>query len=858
MSGESGQPQAGPSQAGVDMPHPERNQTGVPGGVIREVGALERQSWIQKVLEQVTDSPRRWVTPSEVVPVAVLAVQRYLLEDEPRDVEPKPPLYCFDVTISDGVYQEKCYLDPSRNSLVYKNILKVGIEMRISRVSCIYNEKRVGQGILCIDEVLCGELLESVSLETPFRNSAHREVPERPLRGGKSHYLPLWNNEDPYGDIWLNNKQPEEHDFNNTKIISLSHLETTWSNRKSFPALLVRILHKSKLRYYGKPNKKMIEPYQTFLEVADSSGTVSVIMWNTLCPEWYKSLHVGLVLLLQDYSVKKSYPFRMQPLPVDPKIKLISTMEICLNVRDPPTNIVIIPEKQVKPEWRLPKLNHRFVTRSELDKMPNNSICDVIGVLVFVGRVQRSKKKDSREDFWSYRWIHIADGTSEQPFIVELFSTSQPEIFEHIYPMTHFMCTQLKVVKNDAQVPKLLYLTTTNESHIFLTGHKGQPCTNDAKVKNFIQWIKAKNDSGEVKNTVMGGYYPYPPVPETFLKYSSSLKVESLLTALSEVKVEIEDLQYREQKRIAIQGIITVIKYVPRNSATESASASETLRNANRPSTSEAARKESQSQEKDGKRHHDDGSGSSQCCRSAHASSSPVTKKKIMQTPSGKQIPVPQPETSSQVKGSAPSMPSSSHSGQENSSGAFVAKARKTISDKWESQLWREKKLDLIDHLHYSQVYPESIPRKFSFEHRHFLSRQFNSQPAKYIPPEGRVPKLDNFKSARSLGHFELTILGLNHEIAIDVAFLPMYSLQDIRTSQVDTLLTCMNYSCVYPQGSTANEKVTGSRGLAGDIIKAVAKMDRSHVICILDICSLGNNKAEVYLHKIYEPNKTS
>lgn len=45
---------------------------------------------------------------------------------------------------------------------------------------------------------------------------------------------------------------------------------------------------------------------------------------------------------------------------------------------------------------------------------------------------------------------------------------------------------------------------------------------------------------------------------------------------------------------------------------------------------------------------------------------------------------------------------------------------------------------------------------------------------------------------------------------------------------------------------------------LLGDIIKAVAKMDRSHVICILDICSLGNNKAEVYLHKIYKPNKTS
>jgi hypothetical protein len=47
-----------------------------------------------------------------------------------------------------------------------------------------------------------------------------------------------------------------------TKIISLSHLEMTWTSRKDFPALLVRILHKSKLRYYGKPDKMMIEPYQ--------------------------------------------------------------------------------------------------------------------------------------------------------------------------------------------------------------------------------------------------------------------------------------------------------------------------------------------------------------------------------------------------------------------------------------------------------------------------------------------------------------------------------------------------------------------------------------------------------------------
>ncbi|XP_060039006.1 RPA-related protein RADX [Erinaceus europaeus] len=866
MLGELDQPQAGPSHAGHDPPNPnpERGRVGVPGGVIRRAGGHGPRSWIQKILEQITDSPLQWVTPSEVVPVAVVAVQRYLLENEPRDKMPKMrkrPFYCFDVTISDGVYREKCYLDPRLNFLVYKNILRVGVEIRISRVSCLYNERRLGQGIVCIDNVHCGKTLGTIPLETPFRNSAHQEIPERPLRGGKSHYLPLWNNEDPYGDIWLTNKAPEEHDFTDTKIITLSHLEMTWKNRRIFPALLVRILYKSKLRYYGRPDKKMVEPYQTFLEVADSSGTVSVIMWNALCPEWYKSLRTGLILLLRDYSVKRSYPFRIQPLPVDPQIKLISTIEICLNLRDPPTNIIIIPENQEKPEWRLPALSHRFITRSELDDMSENSICDVIGLLVFVGRVQRSKKKESREDFCSYRWIHIADGTSDLPFIVELFSTSQPEIFENIYPMMYFVCTQLKVVRNNTLIPNLLYLTTTNESRVFITGHRSQPYITDHKVKNFIQWVKAKADSGEEKNTVIGGYYPYPPVPETFLKYSRSLKVESLLTAINEVRKEIEDLQYREQKRIAIQGIITAIKYVPPSSTTESASSSETLRKANRPSASEEARRESQTQERGGALYRDDVPTTSQCIPATYTCLSPSKKKRILDSSYGTLVPVSQPKASAQERGSKPGMRGISPSiipNRASTNFSYQGKARKTIIDKWESQLWKEKKLGLMDHLHYSTVHPESIPRKFDLEHRKFLIQQFNSQPSKYTPPEAVDPKLEDFKSARCLGYFEMTILGLNHEIAIDVAFLPMYCSEDLRASQIDTLLTCMNYSCVYPQEVTGSERVPGPRAIAGDIMKAIIELDRVHIVGVLDICNLGDNKVEVYLHKIYSPENTS
>ncbi|KAL6089875.1 hypothetical protein STEG23_030375 [Scotinomys teguina] len=80
----------------------------------------------------------------------------------------------------------------------------------------------------------------------------------------------------------------------------------------------------------------------------------------------------------------------------------------------------------------------------------------------------------------------------------------------------------MKVVRNNSQLPNLLYLTTTNESQVFITA-------------------------------------------------------ESLLTAINEVRKVTEVLQYREQKWIAIQEIIAAIKYIPHNHSAERAPASETL-----------------------------------------------------------------------------------------------------------------------------------------------------------------------------------------------------------------------------------------------------------------------------------------
>lgn len=63
----------------------------------------------------------------------------------------------------------------------------------------------------------------------------------------------------------------------------------------------------------------------------------------------------------------------------------------------------------------------------------------------------------------------------------------------------------------------------------------------------------------------------------------------------------------------------------------------------------------------------------------------------------------------------------------------------------------------------------------------------------------------------------DLSLTGLNHEIAIDVPFLPMYSPEDVQTSQIETFLTCMNYSCAYPPEASGRGKVPDPKAVAGN-----------------------------------------
>uniref|UniRef100_A0A4W3JS73 RPA1 related single stranded DNA binding protein, X-linked n=1 Tax=Callorhinchus milii TaxID=7868 RepID=A0A4W3JS73_CALMI len=490
-------------------------------------------------------------SPTGEAQVLVLAVERYLRDRTGPGPASGSGSSLYDVTVTGlGVPVKKYLLSPQLNRLVQRNLLSSGCLLRVSRFSALPN------GVPVIERA---EALGAAS-PAPAAGLPASLPGSRPLTTCRRHYLPLWGDSDYYGEEWrAMDKSPV---FANQNIITLKELEMTWKGRWKLPPLLVKVMYKSRLRHYGKPCKNVDWPYQAYFEVADCSGMMTAVLWNSLCPRLFRSLEIGTVLLIQQYVVKDGYQKRTRPVSYYPEIKICNEIDISLNSQKPTADIKIIPQNQVKPEWRLPEINNIFfVSRNKLETLPDNYTCDVIGLVTFVGRCERIRKTDD-EDFWIRRFVEMVDETSEKPFILELYSTSQPEIHEKLHPVTFLVCTQMRIIGSNLQTGKpITYLTSSSETQIYVTGyHKGRPYTADSRVKRFIQWAKSQQEKDFLERAFVGGHYSFPLLPSSFREYSQSIK-EITLTSMGEVKEKIESLNYKEHKRLVVQGIITSVRY---------------------------------------------------------------------------------------------------------------------------------------------------------------------------------------------------------------------------------------------------------------------------------------------------------
>ncbi|CAJ1064227.1 RPA-related protein RADX isoform X1 [Xyrichtys novacula] len=805
-----------------------------------EVSDVSKLSFLQRTLERGSSSKCLKLRGGEVC-VAVISVQRYLSEQSDGQ---QGDSYSYDVTITDGVWRTKCFLHTSLNHLVQTNTLRTGRDISITQCSFVYNERSLGPGYICIEELTCGAdrsvVLSSVkdvsALPMLVQHGMKRGVEllsDVPLKASRKHYLSLWNNDDPEGDTWIPGSPSTNTPLDVSKLTPLSSLESSLHQGWKPLPLLVRIIHKSKLRYYGRFGPKVDYPFQAYFEVADQSGITSLVLWNDLCLEFYQRLTVGTVLYLQNYFLRKSYSKRSRPYMDHYRMKIFTSVEISLDPRS--AVITVVSPKGVLPQWRLPEVSYQFTTRSELETLSNNSACDVICLVTFVGRVERVKSKypAGPEKFWTYRWIHGFDGTSEQPFILEVFSSSQPDVYSQLGPMAYLVCTQMRVCHVEGS---LLYLTSSNETESFITGyHKGRPYVSDPKVKSFITWTKTLKDDVFLQKSTVGGHYCYPHPP---LNYTQSMTdtpspAQATLVSVADLKKELETLHYREHKRLAIQGQITAVRYIKHPKTTESTGTDRT----------EVSNVPADVCESDTHSH------PSTAEQTSMAEKTSASKRKRGQKRAYEKITEGGEQDQEEESYSDPEevQEFESHSHLQN-------EERDSDALSWESSGWSQQKEELWEHLCHGGLNQVSLCQRFTIDDKDILLQQSNLQPARWTPENNTGPTSPLTDS----GYYQVTILGMNKEIAVDAVFSPIVSAEEPRAVGLpqdphgNTMLSCLSSGFLCPLNDPANHSEVMHPEPA-EVLMTASELEDTHVVCVLDLCHLGGDQIEVFVSKVYK-----
>uniref|UniRef100_A0A8P4K7B4 RPA-related protein RADX n=1 Tax=Dicentrarchus labrax TaxID=13489 RepID=A0A8P4K7B4_DICLA len=304
--------------------------------------------------------------------------------------------------------------------------------------------------------------------------------------------------------------------------------------------------------YYGRTDRNCDCPYKAVVEVCDRTGSVCVVLWNSVCVGWYRSLKPGDIISLRHYRVKQRY----QAEPDD--------IEISVNSRNPAARISILPESSVSPEYLPPTPPYSFYTSEDLLDRPAGVVCDVIGLLTFSGRPERIRSKDGRgAELLEYRWLRLEDGTSNQPIMVKLFSTSQPESHRKLHPLSVVVCSRLKLIRAEG-TDVGLYLTNSAYTQVYCTGlghHSEMSYRKLQPVRRFLRWMRSQDDGQVLSRALIGGSFTHPPPPVSLETYMKDRRGEPGFLRGAELQREVERLCYRERRTFCIQAAVTMVTY---------------------------------------------------------------------------------------------------------------------------------------------------------------------------------------------------------------------------------------------------------------------------------------------------------
>uniref|UniRef100_A0AAQ4S2L0 RPA-related protein RADX-like n=1 Tax=Gasterosteus aculeatus aculeatus TaxID=481459 RepID=A0AAQ4S2L0_GASAC len=395
--------------------------------------------------------PNKWSSPAICREVLyVVELQRYSRDQGSSVYFPQAVLNgddLYDATLTDGHCRLRVTLDPGLNPLVERYVLRSGSALCDAAFTPAMTAQLPACPMAPADRDSYKLLSVEVSGGAPGEDGGLRRFHVDslswfgssgpagalvPLRANRSVFLPLWNNVDYSGEAWREappaEEEEEEEDSERRPTVTVSELRDSFLIGHGGVArgvvhhqLIVRIINKSHLMYYGRKDLNCECPYKAVLEVCDRTGSVSVVLWNSVCLGWYRRLKPGDIIKLRRYRVKRRFQAQQDDI------------EISVNSRNPSALISVLPESSASPQHLPPATSYSFCNSKQLLDRPHGVVCDVIGLLTFSGRPERIRS-DGGAALLEYHWLRLEDGSSNQPIMVKLFSTSQPEIHHKLHP----------------------------------------------------------------------------------------------------------------------------------------------------------------------------------------------------------------------------------------------------------------------------------------------------------------------------------------------------------------------------------------------------------------------------------------
>lgn len=155
----------------------------------------------------------------------------------------------------------------------------------------------------------------------------------------------------------------------------------------------------------------------------------------------------------------------------------------------------------------------------------------------------------------------------------------------------------------------------------------------------------------------------------------------------------------------------------------------------------------------------------------------------------------------------------------------------------------------MTEHFCCGRLSQESLSEKFCFDDREVLLHNLNLSPSRWSPDMSSQTRTHT--PVACTGYFTLTILGLNQTAAVDVQFVPVVSSDDPRAAGIphtphdNSLLSCISTGrlCVQPDGSCPSP---------GSLMTSAPQLESERVVCIVDLCLLGEQKVEMICSKLY------